>query len=144
MYNRLPGKRAKALGQLRPSGGTMLIANRRISILLSLITVTTWSAISAWGQADRATLNGTVRDTSGALVPLARVDVTMSATGFHREAVTSGTGTYSLTALPIGSYTVRITARGMKPIEFQNVDLEVGQTRTLDAEVQVGEVASEV
>jgi hypothetical protein len=101
-------------------------------------------AIGALAQVDRATLNGTIRDTSGAVVPHARVEVIMPETGFHREAATSGAGTYSLTALPIGSYTVRISAPGMKVLDFQNVTLEVGQTRTLDAQVQVGEMASQV
>ena len=92
-------------------------------------------AIAALAQVDRATLNGTIRVTSGAVVPRARVEATMPETGFHREVATSGAGTYSLTALPIGSYTVRISAPGMNVLEFQNVTLEVGQTRTLDAQV---------
>ena len=114
----------------------MSVRNLGISLFIS--------AIAAWAQADRATLNGTVRDTSGAVVPQAHVEVTMSSTGFRRETLTSSAGSYSLTALPIGEYVVRVTAPGMQPLEFEHVVLQVGETRTLDAQLQVGAVSNQV
>jgi Carboxypeptidase regulatory-like domain/TonB dependent receptor-like, beta-barrel len=109
----------------------------------TFLVVGVWASI-ALAQVDRATVNGTVTDSSGAVVPSARVELAAAATGFHREVKTEGAGTYSLTALPIGVYTVRISAPGMKPLEFQNVTLQVGEIRTLDAELQVGELTSQV
>ena len=100
--------------------------------------------VSALAQVDRATLNGTITDTSGAVVPNALVAATETATGSHREVRTGNGGTYSLTALPIGTYTVRVSAPGMKTSEFLSVKLEVGEDRTLDAQLQVGELASVV
>lgn len=101
-------------------------------------------AVAAMAQVDRASLNGTITDSSGALVPRALVVLTGTATGFHRDVATGDAGAYSFTALPIGNYTVRVTAQGMKTLEFQNVKLEVGETRTLDAQLQVGEVTNVV
>ena len=100
--------------------------------------------MAATAQVDRASLNGTVTDSSGALVPRALVAVTGTATGFHREVATGNAGTYSFTALPVGNYTVRVRAPGMKTLEFQNVKLEVGENRTLDAQLQVGELTNVV
>ncbi|HWX54752.1 MAG TPA: TonB-dependent receptor [Verrucomicrobiae bacterium] len=116
----------------------MSIPINKVTICFVLLT------IAALAQVDRATLNGTITDSSGAVVPGAAVAVTGTATGFHREVVTGGAGTYSFTALPIGDYTVRITARGMKTLEFQSLRLEVGENRTLDAQLQVGELTNVV
>ncbi|HYM09626.1 MAG TPA: TonB-dependent receptor [Bryobacterales bacterium] len=115
----------------------------RLQLFAMLLLAGLWAS-AALAQVDRATLNGTVTDSSGAVVPGARVEATATATGFRREVVAGGSGTYSLTALPIGTYTVRITAQGMRPLEFQEVKLQVGEVRTLDAQLQVGEVTNQV
>lgn len=53
---------------------------------------------------DRATLNGTVTDSSGALVEGARVELLSAATGLHRESLTNQHGIYEFPSLPVGSY----------------------------------------
>src|SRR5258708_26003061 len=115
---------------------TMLVKKITISFFLL--------AVVAMAQVDRATLNGTVTDSSGAVVPGAVVVVTQPETGFRREVATGAAGTYSLTALPIGNYTVRVTSSGMKTSETQSVKLDVGQTRTQDVVLQVGELSNVV
>jgi hypothetical protein len=121
-----------------PRGGIMPISFCKVTTCFFLV------AVAAMAQVDRASLNGTVTDSSGALVPRALVALTGTATGFHREVATGSAGTYSFTALPVGNYTVRVTAPGMKTVEFQNVKLEVGENRTLDAQLQVGELTNVV
>jgi len=89
-------------------------------------------------QLDRANLNGTVTDTSGASIPKAHVEVTSPNTGFKREVETGDLGVYSVTALPVGTYDLRVSHEGFKTFEAKEIVLLVGQTRTVDAQLQVG------
>ena len=95
-------------------------------------------------QLDYASLNGTVTDPSTALVQGARIAVISSATGFRREATTSAAGSYQVSGLAVGTYTVTISRNGFKTAEFKSVELAVGQPRTIDAQLQVGSVADSV
>jgi hypothetical protein len=89
-------------------------------------------------QVDHASLSGTVTDSSGAVVPAAKVETVSLETGFRRQTVTGAGGTYQIPGLPIGTYTVTFSKQGFKPTEFKSVELAVGQPRTLDTSLQVG------
>src|ERR1035441_5802053 len=95
-------------------------------------------------QVDYTSLNGTVNDPSNAVVQGARVGAVSSATGFRRETTTSAAGAYQLPGLTAGTYTITISRDGFKAAEFKNVELAVGQPRTIDARLQVGSVAESV
>src|SRR5271165_5986396 len=60
------------------------------------------------GQVDTGTILGTVRDSSGAVVPGAKVTVSNVGTSFTESTNTSGSGTYVFTPLRIGTYTVEV------------------------------------
>lgn len=94
-------------------------------------------------QVDRATLSGTITDPSGALLTGAKVLVESKATGFRREVV-SENGFYRIAALPVGSFEVQISSNGFNTLRFDNVLLTVGQSRTLDAQLALGAVATAV
>jgi Carboxypeptidase regulatory-like domain len=64
------------------------------------------------GQVDRANLNGTVTDTSGAVVPLTKVEVVDRDTGLKRLAETRPTGVYNIPGLPIGTYDLKFSREG--------------------------------
>src|SRR6516164_244524 len=110
--------------------------------LFALVLVS--QAVPLMAQLDYASLNGTVTDPSSALVQGARVAVVSAATGFRREVVTSAAGSYQVSGLAVGTYTVTISREGFKTEEFKNVELAVGQPRTIDARLQVGSVAESV
>ena len=93
---------------------------------------------SAYGQATQANLNGTVTDISGASVPNARVEVVSQSTGFKREVETGDIGVFSITGLPIGMYDLTISREGFKTFESKGIALSVGQTRTVNAQLEVG------
>jgi hypothetical protein len=103
---------------------------------LALLVVLSPSLL--YGQLDRANLNGTVTDTSGAIVPNAHVEVVSPSTGFKREAETGEAGVYSITGLPVGTYDLTIFHQGFRTFQQKGITLLVGQTRTLDAQLQVG------
>ncbi len=93
---------------------------------------------------DRATLNGTVTDASGALVSSAAVELRSPSTGFHREGSTNQNGIYEFSSLPVGSYDMRISKQGFKPISIRQIDVLYGQIRTIDARMDVGDTADSV
>ncbi|MGH9560755.1 MAG: carboxypeptidase-like regulatory domain-containing protein, partial [Terracidiphilus sp.] len=62
-------------------------------VCLSLLYSFAFAAISM-AQVDRATLNGTVTDASGAVVPNVKIALDSPATGLHRETMTNRKGTY--------------------------------------------------
>jgi Carboxypeptidase regulatory-like domain/TonB dependent receptor len=96
------------------------------------------------GQVDRASLNGTVTDVSGAVIPGAKVAVEAPASGFHREALTGSDGSYNLPGLPIGNYNITIVARGFDTLEAHGLKLAVGQVATYDARLSIGTLKSQV
>ena len=99
---------------------------------------------SVWSQVDRATLNGTLTDSSGLLIAGARVEVVNPATGYRRETVSSDAGVYQLTPLPIGVYEITVSKDGFRTVRIEDVRLAVGQTRTLDVRLEVGALATQV
>jgi hypothetical protein len=95
-------------------------------------------------QTDRATLTGTIVDSSSATIERATVRLKAVATGLERSASTNGVGAYSFTSLPVGSYTASVTATGFETLQFQAFELQVGETRTLNATLTVGNVGTTV
>jgi len=107
------------------------------------ISVSVFTCI-VYGQIDQANLNGTVTDTSGSLVPGARVEVVSQDTGFRREVQTGPSGNYSVPGIPIGTYTLKISKNGFRTVDMKGVQLSVGQSRTVDAKLEVGAIATQV
>src|SRR5215471_17840148 len=87
---------------------------------------------------DRAAINGIVTDASGALVPYATVELKSTETGLRRAILTDQAGRYQITPLPVGSYVLTISHVGFKPTTVNHIDLQYGETRTVDAHLEVG------
>src|ERR1700682_1795124 len=87
---------------------------------------------------DRAAVNGTVTDPSGGLVNGASVELKSAATGLHRVVTSSEKGLYEITPLPVGTYTIAISKAGFKPTNISGIDLRSGETRTIDARLEIG------
>src|ERR1043166_6514068 len=79
----------------------------------------------ALGQST-ATLQGTITDATGAVVPGAKIVVHNLATGEDRPAESDSAGVYLVPSLPVGSYRVTVTAAGMQSMVANDVLLEVG------------------
>jgi outer membrane receptor protein involved in Fe transport len=95
-------------------------------------------------QMDQASLNGTITDASRAVVPGAKIEVVSVSTGLRRQTTTTSAGTYQIPALAVGTYTVTISKEGFRSADFKNVEIAVGQPRTIDAQLTVGAVAEVV
>ena len=88
---------------------------------------------------DTASLNGSVRDSSGAVVANAQVEVSSAERGVTRTTTTNSDGEYAVPVLPApASYNVTITAQGFKKYEARGVILRVAQKARMDTTLQVG------
>src|SRR5215813_930767 len=76
-----------------------------------------------FGQARIGTLQGVVKDPTGALVPNTKVTVTQPVTGYHQTVQTDAQGSFKLINVPFNTYKIRAEAAGFQPAE-QSVDLE--------------------
>src|SRR4030095_11521124 len=83
----------------------------RISRALLALMIVLLAAANVWAQAT-AQINGTVADSSGAVLPGVTVIAIQTETGFRREAVTDETGSYALLNLPTGPYRLEATLAG--------------------------------
>src|SRR5579864_1107144 len=106
-------------------------------ILIKLFFSFLLLAPTVYGQVDRGGLAGTVKDSSGLVVPGANVNATNIATGLERTAVTSNSGTYDIPELPVGRYTVTVARQNLQTVKFDDVVLSVEHTTTLNAVLQV-------
>ena len=77
------------------------------------------------------TIEGTVKDTTGAVLPGASVAILNSATGFSRSTVTDGRGNFKAPLLPVGEYVMTISLSGFKTLIRERLELTIGGTVTL-------------
>ena len=112
-------------------------------VLLALFCATLFVGV-AFSQIDRANLNGTVTDPSGASVPNSKVEVVAPDTGFKRQATTATSGVYSLSSLPTGTYDLTVSGEGFKTFVMEGIQLSVGQTRTVNVQLVVGAPTTKV
>ena len=92
----------------------------------------------------RAGIQGTVTDSTGALVPDASVTLTNKETNAKQTTQTSGDGFYRITGLPPGTYSLVIEKSGFKKQSFENVVINAEDTQGLDVLLTAGEVAETV
>jgi hypothetical protein len=104
--------------------------------------------LSPWtlqGQnAASGSLDGTVTDVSGAVVPDAQVVVTNQANGVAETINTSGNGFYSAAALEGGDYQLVVTKEGFRTNTVKNIHLDPGARRGVDVKLQVGATSAQV
>src|SRR5215208_1570520 len=89
-------------------------------------------------------ITGTVRDPQGAAVPKAEVTITDEKTGTSRTVTATDDGFYNATSLPAGIYTVSAAPTGFKKTITTAVDLHVNENKTVNLDLQVGQVTETV
>ena len=87
----------------------------------------------------QATLTGTVRDTSGAVLPGVTVEASSPALIEKvREAVTDDTGQFRIIDLRPGTYTLTVTLPGFVTVRREGIELSGSQTLTFPIEMKIG------
>ena len=112
--------------------------------LLSLLTTSALFAALAFGQGANGTITGTVTDPSGAVLSNAAVEVHSGATGQTYSAVSTNTGNYTISQLPVGAYDLKVETSGFKVYNRQGLDLAAGQIMRIDVALEVGSTTESV
>ena len=100
-------------------------------------------AVVALGQST-ATVQGTVTDQKGSVVPGAKITARNQATGIERTSQTDSDGNYQIAALPVGLYSIEVEAQGFKRELVSNFRVEVGRTIVRDFSLEVGTIEQNV
>src|SRR3989449_5571343 len=93
----------------------------------------------AWGQAT-AQISGTVRDSSGAVLPGVEITATQTDTGIARTTLTNETGSYVLPSLPLGPYKLEATLSGFRTFVQTGILLQVNSNPVINPTMEVGQV----
>ena len=102
------------------------------------------SVVPAAAQSATGTIDGTVVDQSGALLPGVTVTLTEADTGAQRVAVTDANGLFSAPVLPVGVYNLTAELAGFLTQKQPEIKLTIGQTVTLRIEMGVSGVAESI
>jgi iron complex outermembrane recepter protein len=112
------------------------MGSRRSSIAMFMALVTILCVMPAWAQEGDGRISGTVRDSSGAGVPGAAVSVVDQVNGATFTATSGGGGSYAVTGLPAGTYTVSAELKGFTRASQRNVRVTPGASATADLSLE--------
>jgi len=113
------------------------------ALVLSLLVLSL--SVAGVAQELAATLTGTVTDASGAVVAGATVLVHSDETNTDvRTVTTSSTGSFNITNLPAGRFTVTVNNAGFQTFVAKDVVLNVAEKHTLDVQISAGKVSERV
>src|SRR5690242_6147195 len=101
-------------------------------------------AIPLFAQLPTGTILGTVKDSSGAVVPGAGVTLTNTDTSLTRTGSSAEDGSYRFPALPVGHYRLDVMKEGFSALSRTGITLEVGQEARIDLILEVGSPAQVV
>ncbi len=93
---------------------------------------------------DAASLTGTIRDNTGAVIPDASVTLKNTATGIARDLKTNSAGEYVAAAVPPGQYNLTVLVPGFRKYQADGVVLRVAQNARIDVTMRVGNTHEEV
>ena|SRR6478752_3717162 len=94
---------------------------RHLLRLICTISLCLACAAITFAQTDRGTITGTVADSTSAVIPGASVTATNTETTAKYETVSTETGNYTLTQLPVGTYAVTVELPGFKKYIRQGI-----------------------
>ncbi len=116
---------------------------RLIAVCLVVCVVSLIAPAALHGQA-LSSITGTVVDTTGGVMPNVKITVTNNATQVASHTITSSSGTYTVTDLIPGTYTVQAENPGFQVAVHNGVQVEVGRPSTVDVAMQTGNVTQSV
>jgi hypothetical protein len=92
----------------------------------------------------KAGIQGTVSDTTGGLVPEAKITLTNTETGKVQEVTSSAEGFYRLSGLPPGKYTLTAEKEGFKKQVVENIEVSAEATKGVDIALETGDISASV
>jgi hypothetical protein len=113
------------------------------SLFVGLLTLCL-AVTSVRAQGTTAQIGGSVKDSTGAVLPGVEITVTQTATGAKRSTVSNETGNYVLASLPLGPYVLEATLPGFKSYMQTGLVLQVDDSPTINVVLQIGQVSDQV
>jgi hypothetical protein len=112
--------------------------------LVAVILLTAGATRITAQTSSTGALSGTVTDPSGGVIANATVTVTNLQTGQTRTATTTSTGSYQISLLPPGNYSVRFDAAGFKSLDVPLIAINVTETPELNRKLEIGSSSEKV
>ncbi len=116
----------------------------KIARLLTLFTLSLFLPAMALCQVDTGSISGTVRDTSGSVIPGVNVTLTNQGTGQSISTTTKSAGEYTFSPVRIGHYSVSAEMTGFEKIQQNNVTVDVQQKVQVDLLMTLGKTSETV
>ena len=120
-----------------------LKSTRILQILMALL-VSAFLVGNINAQSGTTTVNGTVKDQQGAVVPGSTVTLTNPSTGFSRTTTTSSDGNYTFPTIAPGTYQVEVTAGNFKKSIVRDVQALVDNAVEINVTLELGDVSAVV
>jgi Carboxypeptidase regulatory-like domain len=125
--------------------GTLKVIERGLKLVAKLLVASAFLVVPQ-GKAQQvtATLAGTVRDTSGAVVPEAGVNATNVNTGVRFRTISGSSGRYIFPSLAPGAYALSAEKQGFRTTVISGITLNVYQKATINIVLRVGNVTQQI
>ena len=114
-----------------------------LALVILCLLAALW-AVPAGAQEQTGSIEGVVKDASGAVLPGVEVTATQTATSLARSVVTNETGAYTLANLPIGPYRLEAVLPGFRTFSQTGIVLQVGSSPSINPILEVGQVTEQV
>jgi hypothetical protein len=109
-----------------------------------LVVILAFATAPVCAQEQRGSIQGTIRDASGAVLPGVTVEARSPQMAGLEATVSDSDGAYRFPALPPGRFALTATLQGFAPAKFDNIAVELGQILKVDLTLAVGGVAERV
>lgn len=114
------------------------------TLAVCVCTFALYAPAALFGQAVYGSISGNVVDSSGSVVPNAKIAITDTGKGIINNTVTNESGNYTQGHLIVGVYEVRVEAAGFSPYTAKNVHVEVDAVTSINARLAIGSVGETV
>jgi carboxypeptidase family protein len=119
-------------------------SGRLRQVLLVLALAIASMPVTLAAQAVSGTILGTVTDSSGSVIPSAKVTIVNEGTGLTRTVQSDSNGEFTAPQLPTGRYTVIAELTGFKTMTLSNIELGVDQRARIDLKLEIGAMTESV
>lgn len=110
---------------------------RKTSFTLAVLVLAVAFASLSWAQGNQGSIEGTVVDPSGAVVPAAEIVATNTGTGAAFRATTTDEGLFAFPVVPVGSYDLVVKRKGFAALTQKGVTVTIGAKLNLKLTLQV-------
>jgi len=117
---------------------------RLLGVALFIILLSTLGSVRIFAQGSTASLDGTVKDSTGAVIPGAKVVLVQTETNLTSDTLSKPDGYFRFPSVPVGPYTLKASKDGFATYEQSGIVLAVGQAATVQIALNIGASSQEV